>query len=183
MDDDRRVKKLLWISHPYMQDDMTWCVASARPRDLWSNIFQIFTPITWLAIISTIIMFTIAVKQLLRSERKIESYGWAFMLSITAIIGKSVAYEASRTSVRVMMFFLFVFGLIISTSFCTFLISTLTQPRFKHQIDNLPDAIRAGFKFASGNLAYAHYHHADPVTIFFLQNIGKLQNLFYLSCS
>lgn len=147
-----------------MQDDMTWCVATARPRDLWSNIFQIYTVTSWSMIIGTTFFVAVVVKRLLRIENKFENFVWAFIFSIGAILGKSITYEPSRISIRIMMFFLFMYGLVISTSFCTFLISTLTQPRFKHQIDNLPDAVRNGFKFSSGNPAYLHYHQDDPVS-------------------
>lgn len=163
IDDDQRVKKLLWISRTYMQDDMTWCVAKARPRDLWSNIFQIYTIELWGAIAATTIIVAFTIKQFLRTEKIFEDYVWTFLLAIAAIIGKSITYEPSRVSIRVMMCFLFMYGLEISTSFSTFLISTLTQPRLKHQFDNLPDALRAGFKFASGNVAYEHYLRNDSV--------------------
>lgn len=146
-----------------MQDDLTWCVATARPRDLWSNIFQIYTFNTWAAILTTTFAVAFVLMHLIRTEDRFENYVWAFMLSIGAIIGKSITYEPTRISIRVMMLFLFMYGLIISTSFCTFLISTLTQPRFKHQIDNLRDAIQTDFKFASGNVAHAHYLGSDPV--------------------
>lgn len=142
---------------------MTWCVANARPRNLWSNIFQIYTGNTWFAIAATTIIATLIMKQLLLTEKNLENYVWAFMLIIAAILGKSVTYEPSRVSIRVMMFFLFMFGLIISTSFCTFLISTLTQPRLKHQIDSLPEAIQAGFVFAGGNIAWSRSQNDDWV--------------------
>lgn len=43
MDNDARVQKILWVTIPYIQDDQTWCVATARPQDLWQNIFSIYT--------------------------------------------------------------------------------------------------------------------------------------------
>lgn len=156
--------KKLWISRTYMSDDMTWCVAKVKPCPLWSNIFQIFTFITWIAVLTTIFTIAVIIKYFLRIDKRSENYMWALLLSIAAIIGKSITYNPSRVSIRVMMVFLFLYGLIISTSFCTFLISSLTQPRFGRQIDNLPDAIKAGFKFASGDSGYYHYIGEDPVT-------------------
>lgn len=146
-----------------MQDDVTWCVANARPRNLWSNIFRIYTSFAWTAIAAITFISAFIIKQLLRTEKKFEDFLWASMLSIGAILGKPVTYEPTRVSVRIMMFFLFMFGLLISTSFCTFLISTLTRPRLNHQIDNLPDAIQADLKFVSGNIALEHYQYHHPV--------------------
>lgn len=167
MDEDQAVKRYLWISRPYMQDEMTWCVANARPRDLWSNVFRIYSIHTWIGIGVSTLAITLTMKLLTSTETKFKNFIWAFMFTFTAILGKSVTYASSRASIRIMMSFLFIFGLIISTSFCTFLISTLTQPRLKHQIDNVPDAIRAGFKFAGGNIAYSHYLYDadDPVIV------------------
>lgn len=162
---------MLSISRPYMQDDVTWCVANARPRDLWSNIFQIFTANSGIAIATTTIIVAFFLKQLLRTERKYENYVWTFMLTIAATFGHSLSYEPSRISIRVMMTFLFLYGLIITTSFSAFSISFLTQPRLKYQIDDLPDAVQAGFKFSGGNDAYSHLDASDDPVIWLAFNI------------
>lgn len=174
-DDDKRARQVLYISQTYLPDDMTWCTAIARPRDLWSNIFRIFQINSWVAILTATFAVAAITKHLVRTEHVYESYVWAYMLTISAILGKPTSYEPSRVSIRVMVLFLYLFGLIISTSFCTFLISTLTQPRLKHQIDNLPEAVAAGFKFASGTVGFNHYQDDNPVRKRIISN-GLIEN-------
>lgn len=165
MDEDQQVQKMVWFSRAYMQDDMTWCVATARPQNLWSNIFQIYSPLAWSAIAAVMFLVALIVHHILRTENRCKNFMWAFMVSIAAILGQSLSYKPSRLSIRVMMIFLFTYGMIISTSFSALLISFLTQPRLKQQIYGLYEAIEAGFKFAGGNNAFSHLGDPDDPVI------------------
>lgn len=165
MDEDQQTQNMVWISQAYMQDDMTWCVATARPQDLWRNIFQIYTPLAWSAIAVVIFMVAIIVYHLLRTENRCNNFVWAFMVSIATILGHSISYKPSKLSIRVVVICLFMYGMIIRTSFSALLISFLTQPILKYQIDDLYEAIEAGFKFAGGNNAFSHLGDPDDPVI------------------
>lgn len=167
LDNDARVQKLLWISIPYLQDDQTWCVATARPQELWRNIFGVYTIPTWMTLIGVIFFNGAIIYLLIRVENKNESYVWTLMMSMCAAIGQYACYEPQRISIRVMMLFLFMYGLIMSSSFNAFLISVLTRPRFKQQIDNLELAIHSNVEFSGGEVALAHYLGKDEVIIIF----------------
>lgn len=85
MDNDARVQKMLWITIPYIQDDQTWCVATARPQDLWKNIFSIYTIGTWLTLIAAIFFNALIIYLLIRVENKNESYVWTLMIGMASI--------------------------------------------------------------------------------------------------
>lgn len=163
MDNDARVQKILWVTIPYIQDDQTWCVATARPQDLWQNIFSIYTVGTWLTIIAAIFFNAFIIYLLIRVENKNESYVWTLMIGMASALGQYATYEPQRISVRVMMIFLFMYGIVMSSSFNSFLIGILTQPRYKQQINSLELAIKHDLKFTGGEVALSHYLGNDEV--------------------
>lgn len=163
MDNDARVQKLLWISIPYIQDDQTWCLAIARPQELWRNIFGIYTVGTWSILIGAIFFNGFIIYLLIRVENRKDNYVWTLMIGMASALGQYSPYEPHRISIRVMMVFLFMYGLIMSSSFNSFLISILTRPKFKQQIDSLEMAIESGATFTGGELALSHYLGHDTV--------------------
>lgn len=164
MDNDARVQKILWVTIPYIQDDQTWCVATARPQDLWQNIFSIYTFGTWLMLVAAIFFNALIIYLLIRVENKQESYVWTLMIGMASALGQYATYEPQRISVRMMMIFLFMYGIVMSSSFNSFLIGILTQPRYKQQTDSLQLAIKHNFKFTGGEVALSHYLGNDDVT-------------------
>lgn len=169
MDNDARVQKLLWVTIPYIQDDQTWCVATARPQDVWQNIFSIYTVSTWLSLVAAIFVNALVIYLLIRAENKHESYVSTLMIGMATAIGQYVSYEPQRISIRVMMIFLFLYGIVMSSSFSSFLLGILTRPRFKLQVDSLSLAMEYDFRYVGGELALSHYSNNDLVYIFILQ--------------
>lgn len=166
MDNDARVQKLLWVSIPYIQDDQTWCVATARPQDLWRNIFGIYTVSTWFTLVAAIFFNAFIIYVLIRvidDDHKKESYAWTLMVGMASALGQYATYDPKRITLRVMMIFLFMYGLVMSSSFNSFLISILTRPRFKQQVDSLGSAIAHNFKYMGGEVALSHYMGNDTV--------------------
>lgn len=169
MDNDARVQKLLWVTIPYIQDDQTWCVATARPQDVWQNIFSIYTVSTWLSLVAAIFVNALVIYLLIRAENKHESYVSTLMIGMATAIGQYVSYEPQRISIRVMMIFLFLYGIVMSSSFSSFLLGILTRPRFKLQVDSLSLAMEYDFRYVGGELALSHYSNNDLVYNFILQ--------------
>lgn len=171
-----RVQKLLWISIPYIQDDQTWCVATARPRDIWRNIFGIYTLFTWSMLIAAIFFIAAVIYAFMQLEQRPDNFAWTLMIGMATAIGQTASYEPWRASIRVLMCFLFMYGLVMSTSFNSFLISILTQPRYKTQIDSVRSAIDAGVQFTGGEVALAHYMGADEVICYSIFNEKSNRN-------
>lgn len=163
MDRDKRVDKLLWITIPYIQDDQTWCVATARPRDIWRNIFGIYTWFTWFLLIAAIFFIAAVIHVFMKLEKRPENYAWTLMVGMAAALGQTATYEPWRASIRVLMCFLFMYGLVMTNSFNSFLISVLTRPRLKTQIDSVRSAINAHVEFTGGEVALSHYLAEDEV--------------------
>lgn len=165
IDNDPKIQKILWNSIPYRQDDETWCVATARPRELWRNIFGIYTNQTWMALAGVIFLIGFVIYGLIHIEYKPENYIWALMIGLSSSLGLSVNYEPTRSTIRVMMVFFFLYGLVMSSSFNSFLISILTRPRYKPQVATLHMAIEQGFEFAGGSVTLSHYMDNTEVHI------------------
>lgn len=178
MENDPKIQKILWNSIPYRQDDETWCVATARPRDLWRNIFGIYTIQTWIALIGVIFFTGFLVYGLIHIEYKPENYIWSLMVSLASSLGQYANYEPDRSSVRIMMLFLFLYGLVMSASFNSFLISILTRPRFKPQVSSLRMAIEQEFDFAGGNVALSHYIDESDVRKIRPNTLHVILNIF-----
>lgn len=88
MDNDARVQKLLWVTIPYIQDDQTWCVATARAQDLWRNIFGIYTVATWSTLVAAIFFNAFIIYVLIRvidDDHKKESYVWTHIVPVGII--------------------------------------------------------------------------------------------------
>lgn len=158
-----RVEKLLWISIPYIQDDQTWCVATARPQDIWRNIFGLYTWFTWTALIAAVFFIAGTVYAFMQLEQRPDNYAWTLLVGMAAALGQTAPYEPWRASIRVLMCFLFLYGLVMTISFNSFLIAVLTQPRYKTQIDSVRSSIRANVEFTGGEVALSHYMGGDAV--------------------
>lgn len=174
-DHDGRIDDRLLTSKTYIQDDMTWCVAAAGPRDLWRNVFNIFTTTTWIAIICFVGIMALTVNFFQKFENKNENIIWSFMISLAGTTGKTVNYETKKSSARIVLFLLFFYGLIISTSFSSLLISILTRPKLDHQVANLIDAVTAKYKFTGGESVIYHLLVDDWVNFSFKLKPKKLK--------
>lgn len=168
-----RVDKLLWISIPYIQDDQTWCVATARPRDIWRNIFGLYTLFTWSMLIAAVFFIAAVIYAFMQLEHRRDNYAWTLLIGMAAALGQTASYEPWRASIRVFMCFIFMYGLVQTTSFNSFLISILTQPKFKTQIDSVRSAIDAHVQFSGGEVALSHYLGADEVIYYSIQQNTK----------
>lgn len=168
MDLDVRTRKILWITIPYTQDDQTWCVAIAKPLEIWRNVFNIYTSTTWLALIGAIFFIASLLHFGVHLEKRHENYIWSSMNGLAAAIGQLVVYEPKRTSIRVLLIFILMYGMVMTTSFNSFLISILTSPRFKSQIDSVSDAIKSEMSFAGGEVAFSHFTDNNKVIEYFL---------------
>lgn len=119
-----------------------------------------------MALIAAIFLIAFVIYVLIHIDKKSESYVWTLMIGMSASLGQYASYEPTRISIRVMMVFAFMYGLVMSSSFNSFLISILTRPRFKQQIDKLELAVSEEVYFTGGELALSHYTNNDPVCVF-----------------
>lgn len=160
---DNRASNLFWQSRAYFQDDVTWCVPRSKSRVIWRNIFQIFTAKVWIALFFASLLIATAIQVSNRMEKRERNFVWSFMFSISTAIGRNSLFEPKRIPVRMLMIFLFLYGLVLSTSFSTFLISTLTKPHYTFQIQNVQQAVENHFHFIGGEVILSYFKGDDEV--------------------
>lgn len=164
MDEDTFTRKHLSSTIPYYQDDQTWCVAVAKPEDLWRSFFHLFKPIEWIVIVAMIYLIAIILYFLSRIDGRHENMHWTLLSSLSITLGLSTVYEPNKTNTRFMFVSFLFYGLIFSSSFHSFLVNVLTNPFQKPQVDNLFSAATLGFTYLGGSVALAHYAGTDGVS-------------------
>lgn len=164
MDEDSNTRRLLTSSIPYYQDDETWCVAVAKPEELWKGIFQLFDLIEWTGIIGIICLFAVILYIIAGIDDRNENMHWTLLASLSLTIGLATAYEPKKSNVRFMFFFFLFYGLIFSSFFHSFLVNVLSNPMRKPQVANAPMAIQQRYRFAGGTLAATHIDGGDETS-------------------
>lgn len=163
MDEDTTTRKYLSSSIPYYQDDETWCIAPAKPEELWKNIFKLFPIKIWFGIGGVILLFAIIIYGIAKYDEKWENSYWALLESFAITIGFPATYEPTQTNPRFMFLSLLFYGLIFSSAFHSFLFDALKNPRQKMQISSISDAIDKDVKFVGGAVALSHFDGDDQV--------------------
>lgn len=163
MDEDANTRKFLSSSIPYYQDDQTWCVANAKPQELWRNIFNLFSAMIWGLIILIVFLMASMLYFFIKLDDRSENFMWMVMASLSVTMGLTSVYDPRSTNAR-MIFFIFLFyGLLFSSLFNSFLVGVLTNPRQKTQISNLYQAVEANLRFEGGTVALEHFTTKDEV--------------------
>lgn len=177
MDEDSNTRKYLSSSIPYYQDDQTWCVANAKPEELWRNIFNLFSTTIWGLIILVVFLMASMLYYFIKMDHKSENFMWMLLASLSVTMGLTTIYDPKHPNAR-MIFLIFLFyGLLFSTLFNSFLVGVLTNPRQKEQISNLQQAVASNLEFNGGTVTLEHFDAKDDVgcelkaTEFFFSNI------------
>ncbi|XP_058056145.1 uncharacterized protein LOC131207544 [Anopheles bellator] len=155
-------RKLLSATIPYYQDDLTWCVPTARHAPKWLNVFIIFNIWTWL--IAIFIIFAAAA--LLYRFNYVEglyheNFTWMLLQSLAFSLSVYAHYWPRRVSIRFFLIGYMFYGLHWNAAYHSFLISVLTRPRFEAQIATVEQAIGTGFGFAGAENTLAHFDKPD----------------------
>ncbi|KFB38749.1 hypothetical protein ZHAS_00006149 [Anopheles sinensis] len=158
-------RKLLSATIPYYQDDLTWCVPTARHAPKWLNVFIIFNIWTWL--IAIFIIFAAAaliyrfnyVEGLYR-----ENYTWVLLQSLAFSLSVYAHYWPRRVSIRFFLIGYMFYGLHWNAAYHSFLISVLTRPRYEMQIATVEQAIEAGFRFSGAESTLPHFDKPDAIS-------------------
>lgn len=164
MDEDSNTRKLLSSSIPYYQDDQTWCVAKAKPEDLWRNIFNLFSTLVWCLILLVVCLMAFMLYFFIKLDKKSENFVWMLLASFSITMGLATTYGPINTNSRVIFFIFLFYGLLFSTAFHSFLVGVLTNPRQKEQIRNLNQAVSLNLQFNGGTVTLEHFDGKDEVS-------------------
>lgn len=174
MDEDSNTRKYLSSSIPYYQDDQTWCVATAKPEELWRNIFNLFSTLVWSLIILVVCLMAIMLYFFIKLDKKTENFMWMLLASLSVTMGISTTYDPKNTNTRIIFFIFLFYGLLFSTAFNSFLVGVLTNPRQKEQISDLPQAVASNLEFNGGTVTLEHIDAVDEVNKYGNRNAERL---------
>lgn len=163
MDEDSNTRRYLSSSIPYYQDDQTWCVAKAKPEELWRNIFNLYSTLVWSLIILVVYLMALMLYFFIKMDYKSENFMWMLLASLSITLGLSTTYDPKNTKIRLIFFIFLFYGLLFSTAFNSFLVGVLTNPRQKEQVSNLHQAVTSNFQFNGGTVTLEHFDSKDEV--------------------
>ncbi|XP_039445899.1 uncharacterized protein LOC120425434 [Culex pipiens pallens] len=160
-------RRLLSSSIPYFQDDLTWCVPTARHAPKWLNVFIIFNVWIWLVAIIIIFVAAAIIYCLNHVEHRYpENYTWMLLQSLAFSLSVYAHYWPQRFSIRFFLVGYMIYGLHWSAAYHSFLISVLTRPRFEPQISTVEAAMANKFQFAGPENTLVHFDKPDSVSRF-----------------
>ncbi|XP_053672276.1 uncharacterized protein LOC128722623 [Anopheles nili] len=155
-------RRLLSATIPYYQDDLTWCVPTARHAPKWLNVFIIFNVWTWLIAIGIIFAAAGLLYRFNVVERLYQvNYTWMLLQSLALSLSVYAHYWPRRVSIRLFLIGYMFYGLHWNAAYHSFLISVLTRPRYEPQIATVGQAIEAGFAFAGAANTRGHFEKPD----------------------
>uniref|UniRef100_A0A182YGJ7 Putative ionotropic receptor ligand binding domain-containing protein n=1 Tax=Anopheles stephensi TaxID=30069 RepID=A0A182YGJ7_ANOST len=158
-------RKLLSATIPYYQDDLTWCVPTARHAPKWLNVFIIFNVWTWLIAIGIIFAAAGLLYRFNYVERLYRvNYTWMLLQSLAFSLSVYAHYWPRRVSIRLFLIGYMFYGLHWNAAYHSFLISVLTRPRYEPQISTIQQAIQAGFGFVGAENTLGHFDKPDAVS-------------------
>ncbi|XP_065073023.1 uncharacterized protein Ir87a [Ochlerotatus camptorhynchus] len=158
-------RKLLSSTIPYHQDDLTWCVPTARHAPKWLNVFIIFNLWTWLIAIVIIFFAATIIYCFNHVEHGYpENYSWMALQSLAFSLSVYAHYWPKRFSVRLFLAGYMFYGIHWSAAYHSFLISVLTQPRFETQISTVEAAIENDFRFAGAENTLVFFDKPDTIS-------------------
>lgn len=163
MDEDSNTRKYLSSSIPYYQDDQTWCVANAKPEELWRNIFNLYSTLVWSLIILVLYLMALMLYFFIKLDYKSENFMWMLLASLSITLGLSTTYDPKNAKIRLIFFIFLFYGLLFSTAFNSFLVGVLTNPRQKEQVSNLHQAVTSNLQFNGGTVTLEHFDAKDEV--------------------
>ncbi|XP_058837724.1 uncharacterized protein LOC131693691 [Topomyia yanbarensis] len=158
-------RKLLSSSIPYYQDELTWCVPTARHAPKWLNVFIIFNVWIWLVAILIVFVGAAVIYCFNHIEQKYpENYTWMALQSLALSLSVYAHYWPSKFSTRCFLIGYMIYGLHWNAAYHSFLISVLTRPRFETQISSVDAAIADGFQFTGAENSLVHFDKPDATS-------------------
>lgn len=105
---------------------------------------------------------------ILRFDNVFKCYVWNVIIFTGTAVGLSVPYKPINWFVRIIFYFITLYGLQWNAVFCAVLISCITKPLMSWQLDNIMDAI------------YYNYEFVVPSNYYVPHNLVILYFYFYI---
>lgn len=147
---DNDVIKRFWVSDCYFSDSYTWFVKLADPRPAWMALYAIFKNLTWLSFILMLLITWITwfiLVYFLPEPSDTREFSLIGINSMAVSICVSVNERPMCGATRIFFVFLAIYGLNVTSTYTSKLISVFTNPGYLHQIDNLKEVKDAGIPY------------------------------------
>lgn len=137
----------------YFEDDATWCVQAALREPSWKNIFFTFTPQLWIAIFTIFLVVSFIIHfYLICNERKCD-LSWTIVHTLKICIGSAHDFKPKKFYVRFILFIFLLYGFIISASFHSATVRSITGEYYDNQIDSLEEMVKSKFHFVGSSFS------------------------------
>uniref|UniRef100_A0A1A9X4A3 Ionotropic glutamate receptor C-terminal domain-containing protein n=1 Tax=Glossina brevipalpis TaxID=37001 RepID=A0A1A9X4A3_9MUSC len=166
---DNDVIEKFWVTDCYLQDRYTWFVKLADTRPIWLALCSIFDPIIWLSLIGMLFiswMFWYIFVSVLPEPKKFKDFSLTGINNLAVVICVSVNERPFCHASRIFFLALTLYGLNVSTTYSSKLISVLTDPGLMDQIDSLSEVVAAGLPFGGSEESRDWFENEEDQWIF-----------------
>lgn len=137
----------------YFMDDATWCVQAAPQKSRWKNIFYIFSMKLWIAIFAMFLVISLIIYFHYYFDKKQHNISWVLIHTLKICIGMAFEFKSKKNLIRFIFFIFFVYGFIISASFHSGTVRSITGEYYDKQIDSLNEMVKSKFKFVGSSFS------------------------------
>jgi pentatricopeptide repeat protein len=136
----------------YHSDRFTWIVARATPYPRWLSVSRVFTPLSWLLLFVSVLIFGFIMKYLPLSKYSESNSEWGISKCIltvwAAFLEASVPEMPRGNTLRVLFLSWVIYSLAINTIYQAFFTSYEVDPGLHHQIDTIEELMHTSVVFA-----------------------------------
>jgi hypothetical protein len=136
----------------YHTDRFTWIVARATPYPRWLSMSRVFTPVSWLLLFVSVLVFGFILKYLPTFNNSASNSDWSFSKCIVtvwaAFLGAGVPEMPRGNTLRALFVSWVVYSLAMNTIYQAFFTSFEVDPGLHHQIDTFEELLDTSVVFA-----------------------------------
>lgn len=136
----------------YHTDRFTWIVARATPYPRWLSMSRVFTPISWVLLFVSVLIFGFVMKCLPASKHSESKSDWniskCILTAWAAFLGSGVPEMPRGNTLRVLFVSWVVYSLAMNTIYQAFFTSFEVDPGLHHQIDTFEELLDTSVVFA-----------------------------------
>lgn len=139
------------------------CVPEATTISLWLNIFLIFDGETWAYFMLTFMLVGTGFYYFYRFSRRIENWCYCTAAGFFITISIPIPLNPSHPLLRLYLLICCIYGLLMTSTFNSFFMSTITKPAKYAQISTKQDLINNPMEFYAENQTMSLYSDTDEV--------------------
>ncbi|XP_055911410.1 uncharacterized protein LOC129945575 [Eupeodes corollae] len=145
IDEDPNLSQFVSASVPYLQDDLTWCVARAKRTLNWLNFVEVFTPESYATYLSFIITNALAIFMIQKSPSIPTKLCNSFFGLVFILIGIALSQTPQevylKASLRICILMSLAAAVILGSTYNSFLVSSLTSPNTLPQVKKIAQIV------------------------------------------